>query len=133
MDMSIVEATAGDYAVELLLLVDKQACVDFLSLLRCSTTNAGKPSSLHNRPASPFMLVTQVLMTEKPQYFGVGVSETRIIFLLPLHPTWSIGVAGTNTPPLLEGPPQVQINISDQAPILIHMTEGVMVVGGGRS
>jgi len=52
------------------------------------------------------------------------VSETRIIFLLPLHPTWSIGVAGTNTPPLLEGQPQVQINISDQAPILIHVTKG---------
>lgn len=69
MDMSIVEASA----VELLLLVVKQACVDFLSLLLCSTTNAGKPSSLlHNRPASPFMLVTHGLTTEKPQYFGAG-------------------------------------------------------------
>jgi hypothetical protein len=72
-------------------------------------------------------------MTEKPQYFGVGVSETRIIFLLLLQPTWSIGVAGTNTPPLLEGQPQVQSNISDQAQFLIDMTvrRGVVVVRGG--
>ena len=129
LDMPIVEATA----VELLLLVVKQACVDFLSLLPCSTRNAGRPSSLlHNRLVSPFMLVTHGLMKEKPQYSELGVSETRIIFLLPLHPTWSTGVAGANTPPLLERQPQVQINISDQAPILIHMTEGVVVVVRGE-
>ena len=54
MDMSIVAAAASDYAVELLLLVDKQSCADFLSWPRRSTTNAGRlPPLLHNQPAAP--------------------------------------------------------------------------------